>query len=475
MRINTVLGAMSARQGSLLAVILLLGIKLTLLAIFGPIFTPDSAGYAGFADLILSHRLDADLLTTAIPVTLHRVIGYPALIAGAKLVAGGHWAWLLVAAQMAASLGATIAVRQTARQFGFGRKAALAIAAAQALSLPLLLDQAILADSLYSSAVTVVVCLLLRPFTDSAAPMRRNAAIAGLLLLLAFLLREATAYVVVGFVPLAAASYRISRSLGRTALIVLLVIGPVILGVQTYKSWNEARIGQRIVTTGAQTTMLQALGLAAQADPTIFDGDSALDVEARNGFHTHEFGEVLAINDRLATRDGWTAPMIAAESFAKYGREWRRHPLAMATIVFDNLRSAQMQLMVRPVASVRDMILWSTGSDGGFDRWIAIRQGKLTELPILILGGLEKLAAMVLFFTFAVATPLRWVGDRNDAAKLAAMTVWMLYFTFFSAYDLVHLELRYMAPVVPASLLVAALQIRWLGGIWAARRSLSHT
>jgi len=253
------------------------------------------------------------------------------------------------------------------------------------------------------------------------------------------------------------------------------VIGPVILGVQTYKSWNEARIGQRIVTTGAQTTMLQALGLAAQADPTIFDGDSALDVEARNGFHTHEFGEVLAINDRLATRDGWTAPMIAAESFAKYGREWRRHPLAMATIVFDNLRSAQMQLMVRPVASVRDMILWSTGSDGGFDRWIAIRQGKLTELPILILGGLEKLAAMVLFFTFAVATPLRWVGDRNDAAKLAAMTVWMLYFTFFSAYDLVHLELRYMAPVVPASLLVAALQIRWLGGIWAARRSLSHT
>ncbi len=77
--------------------ILLLGLKLGALFLFGPTMTPDSAGYIDYADQILTGDfLHVDLDASAFPMTSARPIGYPAVIALAKIVAGARWAWAVV-------------------------------------------------------------------------------------------------------------------------------------------------------------------------------------------------------------------------------------------------------------------------------------------------------------------------------------------------------------------------------------------
>ena len=76
-------------------------LKLGFLLAFGPTFVPDTVGYAQYADAILAGRVnDPDLLSGIYPVTLFRVIGYPAVIAAAKWTLHDAWPWGVVALQL---------------------------------------------------------------------------------------------------------------------------------------------------------------------------------------------------------------------------------------------------------------------------------------------------------------------------------------------------------------------------------------
>src|SRR5579863_2048282 len=71
----------------------IIALKLGALLIFGPATQPDSSGYLRYADEILSGAFHfVDLAHDPMPVTLTRTIGYPAVIAAAKVVAGRDWA-----------------------------------------------------------------------------------------------------------------------------------------------------------------------------------------------------------------------------------------------------------------------------------------------------------------------------------------------------------------------------------------------
>src|SRR5947208_7915115 len=88
----------------------LFAVKLGYLAVFGPNFQPDSGGYVDIANFILAGRLNDPALAGGIfPPTLFRIMGYPALIALTRIVAGDLWPWLMVALQFALSLAATVA------------------------------------------------------------------------------------------------------------------------------------------------------------------------------------------------------------------------------------------------------------------------------------------------------------------------------------------------------------------------------
>ena len=151
-----------ARRGVAIAgVVILLALKLYVLALFGPTMTPDSAAYVVYADQILSGEFrHVDLAKEAIPVTLARPIGYPAVIAAGKLVAGEDWAWAVMLLQIAVSLWATVMVYRLARAFGLGLWLGLGAAAAQATAIQFVLDQAVLSDSLCASALTMATCIL---------------------------------------------------------------------------------------------------------------------------------------------------------------------------------------------------------------------------------------------------------------------------------------------------------------------------
>src|ERR1051326_1068419 len=90
------------------ALLLLVALKIPLLAAFGPTIAPDSRDYIDYADQILSGAFrHVDLVNDALPLTLYRPIGYPAVIAAAKIAAPGHWAWAVVLFQFFVSLVAT--------------------------------------------------------------------------------------------------------------------------------------------------------------------------------------------------------------------------------------------------------------------------------------------------------------------------------------------------------------------------------
>ena len=133
---------------------LLVLLKLGVLLAFGPTFQPDSFGYLRYADAILSGAFrHVDLATDPMPVTLTRMIGYPAIIAAAKLLAGREWAWAVVLFQFAVSLWATVMVYRLARAFRLGVWLSVAVVAAQATSMQFIVDQAALTDSLTRSNV----------------------------------------------------------------------------------------------------------------------------------------------------------------------------------------------------------------------------------------------------------------------------------------------------------------------------------
>jgi hypothetical protein len=86
-------------------VVLKLGVLLT----SGPTMLPDSTGYIAYADAILNGSFrHVDLAGTAQPVMLTRIIGFPALIAAGKIIAGQYWAWAVILLQFAVSSCATV-------------------------------------------------------------------------------------------------------------------------------------------------------------------------------------------------------------------------------------------------------------------------------------------------------------------------------------------------------------------------------
>src|SRR4051812_42277654 len=77
-------------------------LKIVLLAVYGPIFTPDSGGYVGYAQAMRASTAwlsDAGLSQGATPLFAIRMIGYPAVIAAAMTLFGSAWPVVLVLIQ----------------------------------------------------------------------------------------------------------------------------------------------------------------------------------------------------------------------------------------------------------------------------------------------------------------------------------------------------------------------------------------
>jgi hypothetical protein len=460
-----------ATSGSLLCAGVLLGIiaiKLALLVWLGPIIAPDTVGYVAYSDAMLAGRKwlgDADLASSAVPITAFRMVGYPAYVALCREVAGSNWAWLVVSGQILLSLGAMTTLCALRRPFGlsFHGLAFLLVAVGTSTSLPL--DASVLSDSVNASLIVLAIAaLLMAAFSPRELGVWPSLRI-GLLLAMAFLARETMLYLWIPLLPLIVLAVRQPAGRTRAGLRSIAastaVLLPLALVCSMYALWNSHRTGAAFITTGGQTAMLVPLVFAAKHDPTIFAGSTPLDRAARETLRRYDFSDVVAINQALFDRERQTAPQIAGYASRKLFAAWLEHPAAMLRVALLNLRENQLLLFFRPIDALREYLLWATGGSE-LGRWKPVARD-VRFLPLYLADLISKGISLTTAAGFLLVSPWRaWRERRQSNIAKVAVAVWLLYLGWFAVHATVHVETRYMAPVLPFAILVGISNLTWL-------------
>ena len=442
---------------------IVLAVKLGVLLAFGPASQNDTLGYDTYANAILTGAFrHVDLATDPMPVTLTRMIGYPAVIAAAKILAGRDWTWAVVLFQFAVSLWATVMVYHLARAFRLGVWISLGVVAAQATSMQFMVDQAVLTDSLTGSTMTIATCILgLIVLRRATAPLPVYLG-AGVLIAVAFLIRDVVAFLAIGLVPLAVVAALVQRSRPRQLAACALVFLPLIATHFAYTEWNRARVGAAVATSISQAALFGALIEAAHYDHSIFSGSTPIDEVGRPLLKTMEAGQhgyEVDSNVALYRDYGWDAVRISHEVTLAYLRAWRDHPRAMIFHIFHHISETQLHQAVRPIETVRDVLLWNTGSSHDFGAERAVKNGNWWMIPAVIVNWLCMTASVFVFCAFLVVTPIRLKREGCTAETSVSAGIWCFYLVVGGLYATVHLEPRYLTPVVAGSIVIGVVNI----------------
>lgn len=441
--------------------------KLALLALFGPVMTPDSPSYSGMARTILASSSwlhDAGLTQAPMPAFAFRVIGYPAFLAIVIATAGPAWAYVTVLIQSAVSLFASWKSLEIGKELGLSRGLSLTAAALCATSLQLTLDQCILTDSLNASFIILSIAILVRGVRSRQVLKLRAALAAGTLLMLAFLFREFMQALIFLFLVLLAARIAIvGKDLRiRTTAAALLVVIPTLAAVQAYREWNAYRTGERFVTTGAQTALLLPLAKVAERKAGLLTADTPLDQTLRLNLKDYSFGDILRIQTVLFAQ-GYLATDIARIAAARYLTAWREHPLDML-VLLRAISESQTKLAVQPISATCQIIEWGNSKPRCYD-YRALYRGILqnpmnstaAEAALFLALTIQHALSIILFAAFLIGVPLfvlimiyqKNKSEYSSAFLLAAF--WAMYCGWDLAYVFIHFEDRYLASVIPLS------------------------
>ncbi len=165
--------------------------SLLALAVFGIIETPDSPGYISFAEEIRTFAVpsgSALLQSSASPISLYRIGGFPALLAMLQSIQPHYWRLLLVLLQILVQSVLVILTYLTALKLYATPRLALLASFLPALGFAVVANICVLTDSLYSAAIAAAACSLI------LSPSWRGALIAGILIAFATSFREATIF-----------------------------------------------------------------------------------------------------------------------------------------------------------------------------------------------------------------------------------------------------------------------------------------
>lgn len=436
-------------------------VPLIALATFGPMLTPDSPSYLAYAAALLAGPLpdgEALLRQAPSPATIFRTPGYPALLAALQALAPQGWVWWLVGLQMAAQAGVAALAHRTGLALGLRPWLAVAAALMPAVGVTIAMQIAVMTDALYGALAGGAALLLLRAGLGKGS--LAAVALAGVLLAAGLLVREATAYLMLGFIP--AAAIAAGRGLGRRILGVGVLLAPVLLAGGWLQEENLRRSGHATLSTSRQIVMVQAvLPLLARGVP-VYDGDDLFDRTVREHVVPRGYQGLDAMNAALFEA-GMTAPEIAAVASDRYWRAWRRHPVPMLRAMVARAPVKMFGIGFMPVDAVAEVHLRFDQPRPWYGRLDAIME-RLREGSPLALGALLLLAGSraigLLLAAGAIAAPLALRGDGRFAPVLGA---WLVCGCFLGVYLPVHLEQRYLMPVAPllALLGAVALQALW--------------
>jgi hypothetical protein len=486
MRSRTHVGAFELpvieRYGIQAALVLavILALKLALLFWLGPSIFPDSGGYIAIGDSIVSgtHWLDdSGWGTGPTPTPILRPYGYPLLIALAKLVAAGQFSYALAILQCIASVAALAVVAAVLPGFvqaPFLRHAIIVLAAASGSSL---FDIAILSDSLYASLFTTVIFLIVADFTNRFRLGPLACAALGAAWGYSIWLRESGLYfAALPLLGLAIAGWlrglRAAAIAGSLAAFMAPVLGLVALHI----AWNAQRTGHTFLSVGDAINWLwPSFNIAAMglADP--FDGTDIVSRSARG----REIGQDLVGMNQLMMilwqDQGLEPHQIAHVTFAHFVAVVRHHPLAYLASVARNLQFERLaNYLLNPLANLNDFLqlgppvhdrivpaLRELREMIAAGHWLRAAKVGLFVLPFEVIAA-AGLAVLV------IATPIAAIGRLRmcvRGADVAAAFLWLTFVALVGAFALVHFEMRYALPVVPAALASLGYCIdRWRAG-----------
>ncbi len=475
-----VVNEMSRRGAAAVLFGCLLALKLLLLIVVGPLIAPDTPPYVEYANAILADsgwRMRADLGATFAPNLVYRMMGFPLLIAAFKSLSASHWQWLFVGFQIVIAVLATCRLFVVLDRISGNRSLALGLAVAQATAINIVFDQFVLTDGVYLALLMFATCSIVEISLDGVVSKSRlfeiSAAFAG-----CFFLREATSTLVLLWVPLLVIALSRALSLRGAAIVAALVVMPVFASQFAYKTWNQYRTGERFVTTSYQLVLLQPLVKAYRYDKAIFGGDEPLDRVARQHVSRYHYEEAVVVGDALHREYGWNALRSAHEIERRFWKAWRQQPSAMARAMSDRLKFGYTMILVEPLSSMNFLVSWISAANNNAVSFGTLtrktfKEGRIWYAPLWLFDLACRLASLLILVSVVAGAAYLAFRIRTFATlplALEALALTALAGGFIGAHVIVHLEERYMMPIVPMGLMVFAFLVRNRGVLLAEWR-----
>jgi hypothetical protein len=415
--------------------------KLTLLAVVGPSFAPDTGVYVAFADGILNGAALAPLPwgADATPPLVFRTAGYPLILAAAKWAAPTFWASLTVMVQDALAIAAMALLFRVAERLfaspGWAALATLLYAGSQSL----LWDNSLLSDSLYGSLFNIVVFALLGDLLGCwrLSPVKT----AGLATLWGYSLWTRDDGLYFTYLPLLLLLARAWGSGNRRRLASVLGFTAIVAAfVGAYVLFNRYRTGEAFFSLTGEENFLRPLfdiRRYGYADP--FTSDDAISQMVRETMTEYDFPAQLRFIAALHLRCRCTPTELQSLFLAKFIAGVAQHPLAYLRFVVRNLDYFDLASdLADPIGTINEFVQLGTAAG-----------------QRLIIAGITKTISAVLFTTFVIAVPLLWLREWWRAAMAsatqAAAFLWFAFVSVIFAFSLVHLEPRHAVPLFPAA------------------------
>ncbi len=437
----------------------------------------DAPGYLAFARSIVGDGQwlhPPSWIGDPLPTYLIRLVGYPMVMAAAMLVGGDDFVPVLLVFQICVTTLALLVVTGLAAAVIGSRALRVALAIAVCFGALFLYDLMGLSDSLYAALFTLVVFGIAGEIAGVWRPGLGAAPVLGLIWAASILVRDAGLYfTLLPLVGLLAAGPR-TAGVGARLLRAGLFLLPVLVMVQGYTQFNQHRTGFAFFSIAGVVNWLHPVFRMTETGyADTLTGDDPVAVTYREIGVKPDLPGIFATVSTLTQTRQLNPLEAAAITKAKFLDTIRRFPGAYAELVLLNLKlDKQAFNLTNPVYILNDLLLYGpfTGTRivPGFKQSFQDLRHHFSVSVLLTFLATEAfdIPSLLLFAVFALGVPVTVLAHARRWQPMAprlwlALYLWSGYVALVLAYSLVHFEIRYMLPVVPAALLSMAIMVEY--------------
>ena len=266
--------------------------------------------------------------------------------------------------------------------------------------------------------------------------------------------------------------------IGYLALIVALFVTPMFFVVQACKGWNQFCTGERFVTTLGQTTLfsptvrIEERGISFRVkDDMLTDMGNLAPLNSNYLMHN-----VYLINEHLAKKHNLCAVDVLRYAYTHFFNNWRRKPGVMARHTLPYIREKQAFLPFMPTESINQIVTWS-GREKLFplkgQLWRNVKEDlRVDQLAMVVIRGLSRAFSIFISLAFLVGAPIvivsqarqnTWRVSAYESLSVMVLLYWLAYFSYDLACAMDSLEMRFLMPVEPFSMLIGVTYLAVVG------------